>query len=442
MAPKPTLSTSTCSSPKFQNDRQGYRPSRSALGPLAGGCGGNDEAESISTSAGVGTRHQYRRYGAGLRLRPLRRRSSARQSPRANCGRASSSPPKAGLEWEGGRVHPQCRPPASCRRSMTPCWTWPPRSPAASRASMITTVLSIRRLRAGVDACAGRRRRRCRGALGLETGKLAHRFLGHEAKIVGLAVSADGRWAASASWDRTARLWDLPAQARPRAVGTPGGVNSGGILGRRTALQCQHDGTIGLWAVADGHGLPEAAPSPGWASMCRPLPAVSVSCSAGSTALVIVTEKRAQPSWSSATSAGAGAGGLEKLRHRHGRRRRGGVIRVLRSADALPSRIPQPLWAVWALPSHRRHSPLYGGLTTLPRYGHRPPRALRGHRQPSPPVRCATRSRGRSPRGRAVRPKCSVCHTLHRTPQPRRSNAAQVFGRRIGTLPGIPIPRR
>src|SRR5262245_31456032 len=43
----------------------------------------------------------------------------------------------------------------------------------------------------------------------LATGKLAHRFNGHTAKITGLVVSADGKWAASASWDRTARLWDL-----------------------------------------------------------------------------------------------------------------------------------------------------------------------------------------------------------------------------------------
>src|SRR5205085_4862956 len=61
----------------------------------------------------------------------------------------------------------------------------------------------------------------------LETGKLSHRFLGHEAKIVGLAVSADGRWAASASWDRTARLWDLssldpaPGRPAPRGPATP-----------------------------------------------------------------------------------------------------------------------------------------------------------------------------------------------------------------------------
>src|SRR2546421_1498354 len=88
----------------------------------------------------------------------------------------------------------------------------------------------------------------------LETGKLAHRFLGHEAKIVGLAVSADGKWAASASWDRTARLWDL-AKREPGPVlsGHQGPVNAVAFSADGSRVySASADGTIGLWSSADG----------------------------------------------------------------------------------------------------------------------------------------------------------------------------------------------
>jgi cytochrome c len=51
----------------------------------------------------------------------------------------------------------------------------------------------------------------------LTEGRLVHRFTGHTARVVAVAVSGDGRWAATAGWDRTARLWTcraLPARAR------------------------------------------------------------------------------------------------------------------------------------------------------------------------------------------------------------------------------------
>jgi cytochrome c len=43
----------------------------------------------------------------------------------------------------------------------------------------------------------------------LQTAKLVHAFEAHGHKVVGLALSSGGKLAASASWDRTVRVYDL-----------------------------------------------------------------------------------------------------------------------------------------------------------------------------------------------------------------------------------------
>ncbi len=46
--------------------------------------------------------------------------------------------------------------------------------------------------------------------VGPTTGEAPHLLLGHEAKILGLAIDPAGRFIASASGDATVRLWPIP----------------------------------------------------------------------------------------------------------------------------------------------------------------------------------------------------------------------------------------
>ncbi|WP_119677878.1 c-type cytochrome [Indioceanicola profundi] len=80
------------------------------------------------------------------------------------------------------------------------------------------------------------------------------RLTGHGGRIAALAVSPDGKLAASAAWDMTVRLWDLEAGAA-RAVmkGHEGPVNGIAFTpdGNRL-VSAGADGTIRVWRVADG----------------------------------------------------------------------------------------------------------------------------------------------------------------------------------------------
>jgi WD40 repeat protein len=45
----------------------------------------------------------------------------------------------------------------------------------------------------------------------LQTAKELHCFTGHTEGVIGVALSPDGRYALSGSYDGTMRLWRLPA---------------------------------------------------------------------------------------------------------------------------------------------------------------------------------------------------------------------------------------
>lgn len=88
----------------------------------------------------------------------------------------------------------------------------------------------------------------------LDTLKPLRRLNGHQNRVMALAVA--GGVAASGSWDRTVRIWDLDSGALVRTIRQPSPVNTialgpgGGLL-----VVGGHDGIVRLWDVASGRPL-------------------------------------------------------------------------------------------------------------------------------------------------------------------------------------------
>jgi len=75
---------------------------------------------------------------------------------------------------------------------------------------------------------------------------------GHTGPIVALAVSPDGGTLASASWDRTARLWPLAGGPARVLEGHGGNVNGVAFLTDGTPVTAGYDGTLRVWPPAAG----------------------------------------------------------------------------------------------------------------------------------------------------------------------------------------------
>jgi WD40 repeat protein len=64
---------------------------------------------------------------------------------------------------------------------------------------------------------------------------------GHENTVSALAVSPDGQWLASGSWDRTIRLWALPS-----------GIERAVLLGHQGVVQALAVSPDGQWLASGG----------------------------------------------------------------------------------------------------------------------------------------------------------------------------------------------
>jgi len=92
---------------------------------------------------------------------------------------------------------------------------------------------------------------------------------GHAAPVVGLAVAPDGRTLASASWDRTVRLWPLGGGAPRLLEGHQQNVNGVAFLSGGALVSVGYDATLRIWPLAD-------ASAPMVTTLPTPLNAVAV----------------------------------------------------------------------------------------------------------------------------------------------------------------------
>ncbi len=86
---------------------------------------------------------------------------------------------------------------------------------------------------------------------------------GHNGPIAGLAVSGDGRWLASASWDHTVRLWALGGGAPRVLEGNAQNVNGVAFSpDGRELVSAGYDATLRIWRLSDGGESVYTLPTP------------------------------------------------------------------------------------------------------------------------------------------------------------------------------------
>ncbi|MEI2387119.1 c-type cytochrome [Breoghania sp. JC706] len=274
----------------------------------------------------------------------------------------------------------------------------------------------------------------------LAAGTMLARFQGDGQKVVDVAVSRDARYAASAGWDDTARLYDIEKMKEIAVLrGHRGNVNAVDFAPDGTHLfSASYDGTIRSWSVPDGAPIGEVYDN-GWSvNVLRALAGGRlvfggldgslgvIDIARGDLAKVLPRHER--PVLALAVSADG-----ERAASGDG----DGRIRVFSTRDwALEEEFDNPYGPVWGLALSRDGSEaLYAGLDDFVSFWQVAPRKPFETVEATVPRRFQVE--GADLGARQFARKCSVCHTL----TPDDGNRAgptlyRIFGRKAGSVAG------
>jgi len=261
-------------------------------------------------------------------------------------------------------------------------------------------------------------------------------FEGHRAPIVSLALSPDGTTLASASWDRTVRLWALAGVTQRVLEGHTQNVNGVAFTpDARSLVSVGYDFSIRIWPLSGGTAAVVTLPSPLNAVVVAPDGEIIAGGADGKLHFLSPKGDETGEAETSSTSivalaispdgtliAAAGTGGAVTIVERNARR----LARTLVGPGG-------PVWSAAFLPDNA--TLLAGGADGMIRRWN----ALTGD-----PIGSLFKGELGDPlaaysgdHGAEVFRACVACHTLSESePQRAGPTLAGLYGRRIASLPG------